>query len=743
MTIRTNCEIVRVFFALAPKKRRDMIPYNKICKLCLKPRYKCEEQQGSSCGESIPPVLRCWGCEKMYKSRKTPPRFNVLYCFDPTHEKPTQEALRHGLAEYLGPLSDVVKNKQIVVAACFSQPIQMCANACVHDPCKTFQITKTSPPSVDSITPAIDTHTGRKVEIPKECIKQESPHDNFYLMQSIKIGGSTALLFYDRGSNCHLIDGDLAEREGLQVVSDKPTTIRVAGSNTIVTEYGKYRFRIGPTREGLYHTLTCQGIGRVTSEFTQYSMTEIVKECRSIPGFENEVFPPTVGGGPVKLLIGIGDPALEPERLFSLPSGLAIYRSAIKDVHGSYLCTGGPHPSFSGVKVGDSNLATMLVRELDQFRQSIYGNNNIRLSYQGSERISPSIQYSLPVKGTHLTINPTPLNEEDFIDLGCKLEDSDTCHNVQCEIYKAKVPISRLRELVEDKETDDFQAYRCPKCADCSDCKVSTKVRSLTIKEAAEQQLIEGSVELCTDSSRIYVSLPFTKDPVQFLYEKHGGRDNYKQALKVYISQCKKSEQVKEGMRKVHQELVERGFMIRLKNSSDQIREIIDTSPVLHYHPWRTVAKEDSISTPVRMVVDPTMSHLNIILAKGVNSVASLLDILIRNRAAPFTWSSDISKLYNMLYLRDQALPYSLFLYHDSLDQFTSPEVWVMTRAWYGITSTSGQAGHAIDLLVDRFGKEYPMAKEPLDKCRYVDDITPGASTLQDREEQIPRVRHC
>ena len=212
------------------------------------------------------------------------------------------EALRHGLAEYLGPLSDVVKNKQIVVAACFSQPIQLCANACVHDPCKTFQITKTSPPSIDSITPAIDTHTGRKVEIPKECIKQESPHDNFYLMQSIKIGGSTALLFYDRGSNCHLIDGDLAEREGLEVVSDKPTTIRVAGSNTIVTEYGKYRFRIGPTREGLYHTLTCQGIGRVTSEFTQYSMSEIIKECRSIPGFENEVFPPTVGGGPGQAL---------------------------------------------------------------------------------------------------------------------------------------------------------------------------------------------------------------------------------------------------------------------------------------------------------------------------------------------------------------------------------------------------------------------------------------------------------
>ena len=63
-----------------------------------------------------------------------------------------------------------------------------------------------------------------------------------------------------------------------------------------------------------------------------------------------------------------------------------------------------------------------------------------------------------------------------------------------------------------------------------------------------------------------------------------------------------------------------------------------------------------------------------------------------------------------------------------------------MHRAWYGVTSTSGQAGYAIDLLVNSFGLEYPMANEPLDKCRYVDNITPGASTLQDREEQI---RQC
>ena len=186
--------------------------------------------------------------------------YGRVNCFDPSHEKQSQTDLYSGLAAYLGPLFDAVRNRQIVVAACFNQPVTVCANACMHDQCKSFHTTKTSPPHVDSVTPAIDTHTGMRVDVPKECIKQESPHDSFYLMQTISLGGSTALIFYDKGSNCHLIDGALAEKENLQVVTDQPTSIRVAGSNTVVTEYGKYQFKIGPTREGVYHTITCQGI---------------------------------------------------------------------------------------------------------------------------------------------------------------------------------------------------------------------------------------------------------------------------------------------------------------------------------------------------------------------------------------------------------------------------------------------------------------------------------------------------
>ena len=44
------------------------------------------------------------------------------------------------------------------------------------------------------------------------------------------------------------------------------------------------------------------------------------------------------------------------------------------------------------------------------------------------------------------------------------------------------------------------------------------------------------------------------------------------------------------------------------------------------------VNKEDSLSTPVRMIVDPTCTGFNLILAKGENKMSSIFDIIVRNR---------------------------------------------------------------------------------------------------------------
>ncbi|XP_023320317.1 uncharacterized protein LOC111695291 [Eurytemora carolleeae] len=193
-------------------------------------------------------------------------------------------------------------------------------------------------------------------------------------------------------------------------------------------------------------------------------------------------------------------------------------------------------------------------------------------------------------------------------------------------------------------------------------------------------------------------------------------------------------------MRKVHKDLVEKGFMIKLDDMPEDKKGLIMNAEFKHFNPWRLVMKMDSVTTPVRMVVDPSMTRMNKILAKGENRIG-LIFIMVRCRCTEFIWSSDISKLYNQLYMDDPSLPFSLFLYREELDKEKEPEVWVMVRAWYGIVSTGGQAGFALDKLTEMLAEKYPGAYKSLREDRYVDDILSGEDSKQRREEQIEAVQ--
>ena len=167
------------------------------------------------------------------------------------------------------------------------------------------------------------------------------------------------------------------------------------------------------------------------------------------------------------------------------------------------------------------------------------------------------------------------------------------------------------------------------------------------------------------------------------------------------------------------------------------MQEFIKTADFNHYYCWRVVYKEESQSTPVRLVVDPTMSGLNILLAKSENNLGNIFDILSRSRTNQFSWAPDISKLYNMLHLDYSALPFSLFLYHNSMDGSIEPDVYVMTRAWYGVVPTGAQAAIAIKLLAELSSSDHPDAITVLSKDIHVDDVNPGAETEIERDKQI------
>jgi hypothetical protein len=187
--------------------------------------------------------------------------------------------------------------------------------------------------------------------------------------------------------------------------------------------------------------------------------------------------------------------------------------------------------------------------------------------------------------------------------------------------------------------------------------------------------VIQQSVHIDYSAKKVFIDLPFIKPHVDFLTKRHNWQDNYGQALRVYKAQCRKPEEVKAQVRKAQYRLQQHGFMVPLSSLPPSERKAILEAPFRHYFPWWAVYKPGSMSTPVRMVVDPSVTGLNIVLTKGVNMLPIIPEILIWLRTYREAWTTDISKLYNKLHLNPTSFPYSLFLFNDSLSDSVPPSL--------------------------------------------------------------------
>ena len=74
-----------------------------------------------------------------------------------------------------------------------------------------------------------------------------------------------------------------------------------------MTEYGNFRFNLGPREDKMYHEITAVGMRNVTVGLGKYEMEEIGQEFKSTANFteKNYILPKTVGGTKVHLLLGV------------------------------------------------------------------------------------------------------------------------------------------------------------------------------------------------------------------------------------------------------------------------------------------------------------------------------------------------------------------------------------------------------------------------------------------------------
>ena len=89
--------------------------------------------------------------------------------------------------------------------------------------------------------PTFNTRTREKVSVPLGSVVPAPVDHPTYILQWIRIGCSPVMVLYNRGASLNLIQGDVAECEGLPLVCDSPGKLRVGGGLEIDTVYGVYK----------------------------------------------------------------------------------------------------------------------------------------------------------------------------------------------------------------------------------------------------------------------------------------------------------------------------------------------------------------------------------------------------------------------------------------------------------------------------------------------------------------------
>ena len=74
-----------------------------------------------------------------------------------------------------------------------------------------------------------------------------------------------------------------------------------------MTEYGNFRFNLGPGEDKNYHEISAVGMRHVTADLGKYELEEIGQEFRSLanPTEMSYILPKTWGGTKVHLLRGV------------------------------------------------------------------------------------------------------------------------------------------------------------------------------------------------------------------------------------------------------------------------------------------------------------------------------------------------------------------------------------------------------------------------------------------------------
>jgi len=618
-----------------------------------------------------------------------------------------------------------------------------------------------------------------------ENVLEDITAPSIFMLQYVEHDGKVMLLFYDSGCGGAALSNRASTILSSICVRDGPTLLNVAGGATVRIEGGDEQFHLPLEGSKMSASLTGLKMPTVTTRFPTWDISKawakIEKDLKcSFP--DHAPLPPisaSVGGECVDLMVGIRYIKYFPHLLYMLPCGLGIYKSQFGAPRGETCILGGPHPSWERCREASNFLGphSFLSAEMKAY---YFACSTIQHVY------SPATN-ALEVEDEHVAVGDSLEGDGEVggvdlggVDPGGKVElwDSDPehlwhdgldpwelegamdpdassdwheDHIVSCvyshcnhharedgswvipsswdasdTIYSMREGVSRF---MEGELSGSEIAYRCIMCRNCSACRNSETLEAASLREEQEQHLIESSVTFIPEEKRLVSKLPFIANPKDNLFP------NRYAAEKVFQSQMNKickSEDMKSDVLASFNKLASRGYLLPVSALSEDDRKLVlSDTDAGYFIPWRVVFKENSLSTPCRIVFDasartPGGASLNEILAKGSNRLANIHHILLRfrNRAAAFC--TDIRLAYNQVGLVPEHYRYQRFLWKENLDPANPTIEHIIATLIYGIKPVGNSLQCGLTKVAVHVEVKYPEHRagaEALKKEAYVDDV--------------------
>ena len=539
---------------------------------------------------------------------------------------------------------------------------------------------------------------------------------SIYMFQQIKITSDIGKeevfsLFFDNGCREAVITNDAAERlkKLNRVLKSKKGNVAlggVGGGIAVESQHGERQVSLPLAANGKNAIIGGLVIDQITHEFPVYALSEVERDIRKEFNKSSDTrklpkLPPSVGGN-VDIMIGVQYLRYFPTEFFQLETGLTIYLSPFLNIDGSRGVVAGPHQKFG---LADN---------------SFYSQPQAPTTFFTSQmQLIRDCQNQPSVKNYNCQVTHDIENEQ-------------SPHNyINC----ACVLLARNKETFEESQNaGSLITYRCPKCRTCQDCKCGEKIELDSIEAEAQQDIINGSVQVDLAAKTTTAKLPFIEDPIASL------KPNREIALKVYQCQVRKlskDPQAKSDVIASERALQEQGFVDYVRNLTDDQRNRLFGAALKYFIPWRAVWNENSISTPCRVVYDATMptrsgKGLNNVLAKGRNTMNRLAEIVIRWFIRFIGFHTDVKKMYNSVKLEESDWCYQLYLFHDQLDPDQPPEEKVLKTISYGIKPSGNQAERAMREGARLQSEKYPRACQVVLSDMYVDDCASGENNIED-----------